>query len=68
MENLAKELKQLILDAKLEWEIKVYKELKPVGDEYRYIANYLVEHGVMIAKWNYCLITERGNVLWIKYI
>lgn len=47
---LEKELKQLILDAKLEWEIKVYKELKPVGDEYRYIANYLVEHGVTIAK------------------
>lgn len=48
MESLAKEIKQIILEAKHEWEIKTYKELKPVGDKFDYIANYLVEHGVAI--------------------
>lgn len=50
MENLTKELKQLILNAKNEWEIKTFKELKPIGDKFEYIANYLIEHGVTLTK------------------
>ena len=41
MGNLAKELKQLILDAKLELEMKVYKELKP--GNYDYFQEYFSE-------------------------
>ena len=50
MESLSKEIKQIVLEAKHEWEIKTYKELKPAGDKFDYIANYLVEHGVVISR------------------
>ena len=50
MESLSKEIKQIILEAKHEWEIKTYKELKLTGDKFDYIANYLVEHGVVISR------------------
>ena len=50
MESLSKEIKQIILEAKHEWEIKTYKELKLTGDKFDYIANYLVEHGVVISQ------------------
>lgn len=50
MKISTEELKQLLLDAKHEWEIKTFKELKLVGDEFAYIANYLIEHGIEMSK------------------
>lgn len=39
-------LKKLLLEAKHEWEMKTFKELKDVGDKIDYVSNYLIEHGV----------------------